>query len=46
MVKTNNRKINFKNMKLRIVKLIHRVDELKRENGNYSIEYVVQKKSF
>jgi hypothetical protein len=33
-------------MKLRIVELIHRVDELKRENGNWSIEYVIQKKSF
>jgi hypothetical protein len=33
-------------MKLRIVKLIHRVDELKRENGSFSIEYIVQKKSF
>jgi hypothetical protein len=33
-------------MKLRIVKLIHNVSELKNKNGKFTIEYVIQKKNF
>ena len=33
-------------MKLRIVKLINNVGELKNKNGKFTVEYVIQRKNF